>query len=273
MKKKIRIVIICILVAALAVSAVLLIRQMLDYKKGASDYEEAKSMVNLPEIRPAQPEQAPEQAPAAPDAEEAPAEPVDPYLEALRAMDISVLQQINPDVVGWIEIPSTVVSYPILHTNNNSYYLNKTWRKDYSSVGSIFLECENRADLSQFNTLIYGHNMRDGSMFCNLRSYLEQDYWQQHPYVYLAVENDVRRYDIYAAYEVGVWEITYGLEFKKDEDKQEFIDFGLSKSKIDTGIVPTVEDEVLTLSTCTGNGNAAAGNRWVIQAVWNRDAG
>lgn len=265
MKKKIRIVIICILVAALAVSAVLLIRQMLDYKKGSSDYEEAKSMVNLPEIRPTQPEQAPEQAPAAPDAEEAPGEPVDPYLEALGAMDISVLQQINPDVVGWIEIPNTVVSYPILHTNNNSYYLNKTWRKDYSSVGSIFLECENRADLSQFNTLIYGHNMRDGSMFSNLKDYQDTEYWQEHPTIYVASGGQVKAFDVYAAYVVGVWEITYGLELNDPAVRQEFIDFGLAESEIDTGIIPTINDSILTLSTCTGTGRS--GSRWVVQAV------
>lgn len=277
MKRKLRVGIAVVLAAVLVVGVVMIVRQQRDYKKGKSDYDEALTLAMQPAEN-KKPQEEPESGgfvtpEEAKGEEETPVRERDPYLVTLEEMNWQSLQEINPEVVGWISIPDTLMNYPVLQTDNNWFYLDQTWKKEYSSVGSIFMECQNRADLSQFNTLIYGHNMRDGSMFCNLRSYLEQEYWEQHPYVYLAVEKDVRRYDIYAAYEVGVWEITYGLEFEKDEDKQEFIDFGLSKSKIDTGIVPTVEDEVLTLSTCTGNGNAATGNRWVIQAVWNKEAG
>ena len=269
MKKKLRIGIICVLAAALAVSAFFLIRQALDYKKGSSDYEEAKSLVQAPELRPA-PQKAPQtQAPEASGQPEAPVKPVDPNLEALLSMDLSVLQQINPDVVGWIEIPGTVVSYPILQTDNNSYYLNKTWRKDPSSVGSIFLECQNRADLSQFNTLIYGHNMRDGSMFSNLKDYQDLESWKAHPTIYVVSGGVAKAFDVYAAYVVGTWEITYGLELNKPEVRQEFIDLGLKKTKIDTGITPTIDDSILTLSTCTGTGRS--GSRWVVQAVCRED--
>lgn len=279
MKKKIRMIVGVVLALVLVVGIVMIVRQQLDYKKGRDDYDDALAtamgtMPSAPEAKPQKEESAPKQEQEQEQAQEQPesSKPRDPMLDKLGELSLKNLQEVNPDVVGWITIPDTDVNYPILQTGDNRFYLNKTWKKQASTVGSIFMECQNRADLSQFNTLIYGHNMKDGSMFSVLRSYLEQAYWEEHPYVYIAVENDVRRYDIYAAYEVGVWEIAYGLEIEKEEDKQEFIDFGVSKSKIDTGVVPTVEDDVLTLSTCTGNGNAATGTRWVIQAVWNKDA-
>lgn len=278
MKKKIRMIVGVVLALVLVVGIVMIVRQQLDYKKGRDDYDDALAtamgtMPSAPEAKPEKEESAPEQEQEEVENQPESSKPRDPMLDKLGELSLKNLQEVNPDVVGWITIPDTDVNYPILQTGDNRFYLNKTWKKQASTVGSIFMECQNRADLSQFNTLIYGHNMKDGSMFSVLRSYLEQGpYWEEHPYVYIAVENDVRRYDIYAAYEVGVWEITYGLEIEKEEDKQEFIDFGVSKSKIDTGVVPTVEDDVLTLSTCTGNGNAATGTRWVIQAVWNKDA-
>ena len=277
MKKKIRLIIGAVLALVLVIGIVMTVRQQLDYKKGRKDYDDALATAmstpsSAPEDKPEKEESAPKQEQEQENEQEEAAKPRDPMLDKLEELSLENLQAVNSDVVGWITIPDTDVNYPILQTGDNRFYLNKTWKKQASTVGSIFMECQNRADLSQFNTLIYGHNMKDGSMFSVLRNYLEEGYWEEHPYVYVAVENDVRRYDIYAAYEVGVWEITYGLEIEKEEDKQEFIDFGLSKSKIDTGVVPTVEDDVLTLSTCTGNGNAATGTRWVIQAVWNKDA-
>ena len=74
----------------------------------------------------------------------------------------------------------------------------------------------------------------------------------------------VRKYEIYAAYEVSTWEIVYGLEIDSEKRKNEFIEFGLNASQIDAGIVPTADDTILTLSTCT---NQRGGRRWVVQAV------
>lgn len=275
MKKKIRMIIGVVLALVFVVAVVMIVRQQLDYKTGREDYDDALATAmgtpsSTPVAKPEKEETVPEQGQE--NEQEEAAKPRDPMLDKLEELNWQNLKQSNSDVVGWITIPDTAVNYPILQAEDNQFYLNKTWKKKASTVGSIFMECKNRADLSQFNTLIYGHNMKDGSMFSLLRNYLEQGYWEEHPYVYVAVENDVRRYDIYAAYEVGVWEITYGLEIEKEEDKQEFIDIGISKSRIETGIVPTLEDDVLTLSTCTGTGSSATGTRWVVQAVWNKDA-
>jgi len=188
----------------------------------------------------------------------------DPLNGALSDLDLAALRQTNPDVQGWIIIPDTQLSYPLLHGTDNSYYLNHTWNKVRSSVGSIFMERRNASDLSDFNTIIYGHRMLDLSMFGSLKKYNKQDHWQAHPEVYIVNDTGTHRYAIFSAYEAGVSDDTYRLIFENEEEKQRCIDFYLKKSVIQTDIVPTVSDRILTLSTCTGRGYQT---RWVVQAV------
>ena len=153
--------------------------------------------------------------------------------------------------------------------DDNEYYLNHTWKKWTSVVGAIFMEYANSPDLSNFNTIIYGHRMNNGSMFASLKYYKDLSYWKAHPYVYITDDNGSHRYEIFAAYEVSVEGDTYRLGFSSDASKQSFIDYCLSQSVIDTGITPTIYDRILTLSTCTGNGHAT---RWVVQAVLKGEA-
>ena len=189
---------------------------------------------------------------------------MDPYADALRNMDFAALQEVNSDVLGWILIPYTRISYPLVQGSDNAYYLNHTWKKTSSSVGSIFLECQNSSSLGDFNTIVYGHRMRNGSMFASLKYYDQQSYWVEHPRVYIMNKAGMYTYEIFSAYEAGVTEDTYRLGFGGDTQKQAFLDFCVEKSVISTGIVPTVEDRILTLSTCTGRGHET---RWVVQAV------
>ena len=188
---------------------------------------------------------------------------VDPYADALRNMDFAALREVNSDVLGWILIPNTVISYPLVQGDDNQYYLKHTWKKWTSAVGAIFLEYQNSPDFSDFNTIIYGHRMNNGSMFASLKNYKKQSYWAAHPYVYITDDNGSHKYEIFAAYEVSTAGTTYQIGFSGDASKQAFLDYCLGQSVIDTGITPTVHDKILTLSTCTGNGHAT---RWVVQA-------
>jgi sortase B len=172
-------------------------------------------------------------------------------------------------VLGWIYIPDTKVNYPVLQSSDNQYYLEHTWQKEASTTGSIFLDYQSSRDLSDFNTLIYGHRMANGSMFRTLANYTTQSYWEEHPAVYFVDAAGCRRYDVFAAYEVSVVGVSYEIGFADDTAKQSFIDQCLARSGIATGIQPTVNDRILTLSTCTGRGYAT---RWVVQAVYHEDA-
>ena len=191
----------------------------------------------------------------------------DPYAKALSEADLGALQKVNKDVVGWIYISGTDISYPLLHPSvNNDQYLRSSWKSadTYSRAGTIFIETLNSPDLSDFNTIIYGHRMRDQTMFGKLGNFSKKKYWQAHPSVYILTEDGVSRYDIYAAYEVSTDGKTYQISFANDNAKQAYIDFSLEKSVINTGIKPTVDDHIITLSTCTGNGYTT---RWIVQAV------
>lgn len=179
-------------------------------------------------------------------------------------IDLAALQAQNSDVIGWISIPGTAVSYPLLQTQNNSFYLGHAWDKSSNSAGSIFLECQCPADFSSFNTIVYGHRMEDGSMFGSLQNYSSAEYWQQHPSICVTLEEGTLQYDVFAAFEASVTDVVYGLDITDAALKQNFLEFCLASSAIDTGIQPTARDRVLTLSTCTQSGGDT---RWVVVGV------
>lgn len=247
--------------------------QLVQYRQGDETYAQAEELAGLPDLS-----DLPvvdftggsgsvSSSASTDGAGEAPEEvPVwqDPYAQALKDMDFSALRQQNPDVLGWILIPGTRVSYPVVQGTDNSYYLDHTWRGGKNSVGAIFMECRNSSDLSDFNTIIYGHRMNNRSMFGTLSQYKSRSYWQAHPYVYLTDDSGTHRYEIFAAGEVSVDSDVYRLGLRSDSSRQSFLDSCLSLSALNTGVTPHTYDKVLTLSTCTGNGHAT---RWVVQAV------
>lgn len=188
----------------------------------------------------------------------------DPYTQALKDMDFQALQEINPDVVGWFLIPGTGISYPLLQGESNNTYLRHTWRKEYSTRGSIFLDSQCGRDLTDFNTIVYGHRMRNGTMFAPLANYGQESYRQAHPCVYIVTEAGTFRYEIFAVYEADTSASAYRLGMDTEKARQEFLDDCLARSFLNTGLKPTPVDRVLTLSTCTPAGN---NQRLVVQAV------
>ena len=189
----------------------------------------------------------------------------DTEIDKLKLMDITPLQKVNEDVMGWIHIPDTDINYPLLRGGDNEHYLKHNWKNEPNAAGAIFMEHENAADFSDFNTIIYGHNMRSGSMFGGLKEYDGQAYWETHPYIYILHDNGVFRYDIFAAHRVKPGTITYAMQIKDSRLRAEFISYALDNSQIHAGIQPAVGDRIITLSTCTGD----SAFRWVVQGVLN----
>ena len=187
----------------------------------------------------------------------------DPHFAEIQETNLEALRKVNTDVLGWIMIPDTKLSYPLMPGTEGDYYLERTWEKVSSIAGSIFIENLCSDDLTDFNTVIYGHRMNDGSMFASLKYYSEEEYWAEHPYVYIYDDKGAHRYEIFAAYEATLQGSTYQIGFANDEYKQIFLDNCVGYSVIDTGVTPTILDKVITLSTCTGRGYSS---RWVVQA-------
>lgn len=268
MDKKLRKALFAALAAVFVFSTVLLLRQFSDNAGGGEAYGDALAvamqdaaeakvpLAPAPDTSGVQEETIPVWVPA-------PVEEDDPELEKLAAIDLAALREVNADVLGWIYIPGSKINYPLLQGEDNDYYLKHAWDHRKTSVGSIFLEQRSSADLMDYNTIVYGHNMNDGSMFAGLRKFSTQGYWEKHPHVYIVTDAGVYRYDIFAAYKAPVDSVTYGLSFRQVETKATFLLHALENSKIQTEIIPEAQDRILTLSTCSGAGYS---NRWVVQA-------
>lgn len=195
--------------------------------------------------------------------------PDDPCIQELLTLDLEALREENEDVIGWICIPDTNISYPLLQWTDNEFYLKHSWQQTPNPAGSIFMEWQNNPDFTDFNTIIYGHRMREKEMFGMLHSFRKESFLKAHPSVYILSDQGVYRYDIFAVQRVRLDSPVYGLDHTTERQKQELIRFSLDYSLIDTGIVPTAEDQILTLSTCSGVNFTT---RWVVQGVLNREA-
>lgn len=188
----------------------------------------------------------------------------DPYMEELEKISLEQLRSVNEDVLGWIQIPETKLEYPLMLGEDNNEYLKTSWDGKANVAGSIFLEQVNDKNFRHFNTVIYGHRMKDGSMFGSLKYYSDENYWKKHPYVYIVDDGGVHRYEIFAAYEASLERSTYQVGFADEESRQKFLEDCMGYSDIDTGVIPEADDRIITLSTCTGTGYES---RWVVQAV------
>ena len=172
-------------------------------------------------------------------------------------IDFASLKETNPDIYAWIEIPDTNVNYPIVQSaDDDSYYLNHTIDGQEGYPGSIYTEKVNAKDFSDFNTVIYGHDMKDGSMFRKLEEYKDKDFWKENPYFYIYTpDGNVATYQIYS---VGVVKDTsegYTYQFADDAAFASFLEATKASSLYDTGVEVGNDSQIVTLSTCTREGN------------------
>ena len=257
-----------ILALVFLVSVIMVLRQALDDSGGENEYQKAIDIAKSTDVTSeTAPEESQNVSADTSDSGELVWMPEtvedDPVLEELRKTDLAALREINPDVVGWIRVPDTKIDYPLVQGTDNDFYLKHTWQGNANSVGTIFMDFNSSPDLTDFNTLIYGHNMRSGSMFASLRNYSQQSYFDDHPYIYLLVDNGVFRFEVFSSYRAELDASAYGQSFQQQETRQKFLQDALDQSAIETGITPGIRDRILTLSTCSGVGYET---RWVVQA-------
>ena len=185
-------------------------------------------------------------------------------------VDFSNLLKINEDVIGWIYMEDTVVNYPVLQGENNFYYLDKTYYKKYLASGSIYLDCDNEPDFSDAHSIIFGHNMKNHTMFGDLSDLRDEDYLKEHPYVDLILTDGTwMRYEICSVYRAHVEDGTFRAPLNKAKNFKPFMELITEKnmyadSELDLPVVQE-DDKVLTLSTCTED--SADLERFVVHAV------
>lgn len=185
------------------------------------------------------------------------------WYEAI-SVDLESLREKNPDIVGWIYFENEDISYPILQGETNDDYINTTYEGKSARAGSIFLESLNAPSFNDDHTIIYGHNMRNLSMFGRLRYYyMQEDYYPEHKYFQIITPDSLYRYEIVSCKHVAGNDKIYSVY---GEDTIGFADFLtdciMSGSMIKSDYQPTYKDKIVTLSTCS-----SGDNRFVVNAV------
>ena len=218
-----------------------------EYKKGTDEYNQIEEMAVTER-----------------DADSAEVAGPNAQLKPPIEVDFDKLKSVNEDVVGWIYVDALPdISYPIVKGKDNQTYLHQTYEKNYNFAGTIFVDYENSGDFSDCNTLVYGHNMKNGSMFGHLKKFREDDrLYKQDKYFWILTPERNYRYEIITAYTTGVNSDTYTLFKGPGEEFEKYLETikGYSEIKTDDTDL-TIKDRIVTLSTCTGNEST----RFVVQ--------
>ena len=176
-------------------------------------------------------------------------------------IDFVALTSENSDFTGWFVIPGTDISYPVVQGADNAFYLNHIFNGAYGTVGTLFADCNN-VMLEDENTIIYGHNFHQyGTMFSKLLYYEKQDYYEEHPAMYYLTEEGGYKIEIFSVYEASTSDPIYTLSFAGDEEYKVFLDHVAEMSTIRSDTHVTVQDKVITLSTCS---NRYSDGRFVV---------
>lgn len=167
-------------------------------------------------------------------------------------IELDKLMEAYPEMVGWVYFEDGHISYPIMHTTDNEKYSKLDYMGNEAPTGAIFLDYRSAADFSDANSIVYGHNMKDGTMFGSLREYRKDPaYYNDHMYFQIITPQKAYRYLIFEYMDVPETYVLYdyvaeaALEFVKDAEPVRI------KSYMDSEIPVTKDSKVVTLSTCT----------------------
>ncbi len=178
-------------------------------------------------------------------------------------VDFDALLAENQDVVGWLYVEALGISYPVVQGTDNDYYLHMTYQKTYNFAGTIFIDYENKRDFSDLNTIVYGHNMKDGSMFGILKKFVTENAYAASPYFWMLTPEKNYKYEIFSTYTAQVNSLTYTLFSKPGEEYTAYLKQMKANSEVETPVEPKKFDKIMTLSTCTGN----SATRFVVQGI------
>ena len=228
-----------------ACSSFMLVQEIGEYRESAEAYDGLADLVEMPQQE------------EKPDTTEETSGEDDSVV--LPSVDFEILQENGPDIIAWLTLPDTAVNYPVTQAEDNDYYLRHLYDGTYNKAGCLFADYENKKDFSDRNTIIYGHNMRDGSMFASLNEYKEQSYYDSHPQMYLVTPDGGYLCDIFAAFEAkpkesGSDTSPWRMEWKDDGAYTTWLSAMADRSVVETDVTVTSSDKVLTLSTCTPGG-------------------
>lgn len=170
-------------------------------------------------------------------------------------VDFKKLKSENSDVVAYIKVNNTNIEYPIVKTSNNNFYLNHSFDKSKNSRGWIFADYKNKFDNTDKNIVIYGHNMRDGSMFGSLKNILNEEWYNntKNMNITFLTENGNYIYKVFSIYKIESEDYYIKTDFSTDNEYQKFLNIIKERSIKNFDVKVKASDKILTLSTCANN--------------------
>ena len=176
------------------------------------------------------------------------------------SVDFSVLKQENEDIVGWLYLEDSPINYPVVQSYDNDYYLRRLVNGEYNIAGSLFMDYRNDSNLEDNNTIIYGHNMKNNTMFGSLQEYKNQNYYDNHKVMYYFTPEKNYIIELFTGYTISVESDIYDLSIIDSSKLEELI----SKSDFESNAKVTKEDKIITLSTCAYEYDGA---RYIVMGV------
>ena len=234
-------IILVIAIVVFAVSAYKLYGIFSEYNKGDKEYQKIQDLVINTEKK-------------------------DDTTEETFSVDFEKLLEMNSDVVGWIRFDEpSEINYPVVQGRDNEEYLKITFEANTNKLGTLFVDVNNPGDFSGRNTFIYGHNMKNGSMFAQLLKYKDDSFYKEHPYFYIYTpDGKVRTYEIFSAGVVKDTSDSYIMDYADDAAFQTYIDYIKQQSAYPTSTEVTTASKIVSLSTCT---NVRDDERFLVHGV------
>ncbi|NLC78421.1 MAG: class B sortase [Ruminococcaceae bacterium] len=171
------------------------------------------------------------------------------------SVDHDELKAINDRYVGWLDIPDTKISYPMVYARDYIEYLYTTFEGENNNSGSVFTDFRCATDFSSRNTIIYAHRMNDGSMFGTLKDYFDEEYFKANNRIYIYTEKGVRVYEVFSVYYAISADESYQVDFETEEEYSDWLDYVVRSSAVKSECDPHESDSVIMLSTCKGGDN------------------
>ena len=171
------------------------------------------------------------------------------------SLDFARLKEINSDTVGWLKENNTDIDFPVVQGKNNDYYMTHNFNREYNSAGWIFADYRNTFDGTDKNTIIYGHNRRDGSMFSSLNNTLDQLWYtsQDNHIITLHTPTKNLYYQVFAVYTINADDFDNSTNFKISKNYQEYLNTSINRSIYNFNVDVTTLDKILTIYTCANN--------------------
>lgn len=170
---------------------------------------------------------------------------------------VKELKNMNEDFVGVLSIPDTIINYPVMYTKGEDYYLRRSFDKKQSDAGTLFIDKHNNIDPIDDNIIIYGHNMRNGTMFHELLNYKKESYYKEHKYIYFNKVDNSEKYEIISVFYSKVYYETDNVfkyyKFYNASNEEELNDYVKNIKELslyNTNVDAKLGDNFITLSTC-----------------------